>query len=227
LRSRPAIEIALDLQAMPSLAKTIRKRPLPPEVTALLRVAAGSPELAREFADKYRCSEDRIREACVFFLQQAALFPGADNYRMLGLDAGAPAPQVREHRRWLLMWLHPDRNQDKWESALFEKVVAAAKAIDSGAVIARPAVPARKRKHRRAPSLRPVQRPAVQRPAHARPKLAIKPLVLLFAAIAFLLSVGAILGALAVGAGEPTREGMHSNISRSLDVTGLPCAAYR
>ena len=222
MRNRPAIEIALDLQAMPSLARTIRKRPLPPEVTALLRVAAGSPELACEFAGKYRCSEDRIREACVFFLQQAALFPGADNYRMLGLGPGAPEQQVREHRRWLLMWLHPDRNKNKWESALFEKVVAAAKAIDDASVIARPAAPARRRKHHRARSFRPVQRSA---PA-ARPKLAIKPLVLLFGAIAFLLSVGAILGALAV-AGQTTREGMHSTISRSPDATGLPCAACR
>ncbi len=223
MRNQPAIEIALDLQAMPSLARTIRKRPLPPEVTALLRVAAGSPELAREFAGRYRCSEDRIREACVFFLQQAALFPGADNYRMLGLDRGASEQQVREHRRWLLMWLHPDRNRNKWESALFEKVVAAAKAIDEGSVIARPAAPARKRKHRRPRSLRPAQRSA---PA-ARPKLAIKPLVLLFAAAAFLLSVGAILGALAAGAERGSREGMHSIIAQSTDATGLPCAACR
>jgi hypothetical protein len=223
LRNRPAIEIALDLQAMPSLARTIRKRPLPPEVTALLRVAAGSPELTGEFAGKYRCSENRIREACVFFLQQAALFPGADNYRMLGLDPGAPAQQVREHRRWLLMWLHPDRNKNKWESALFDRVVAAAKAIDDGSAGAGPAVPPRSRKHRRARSLRPAQRFA---PA-ARPKTAIKQLVLLFAAIAFLLSVGAVIGALAVGSGEATREEMNSTLSRSVDVTGLPCAACR
>lgn len=200
MQKRPAIEIALDLREMPSLAKVVRKRPLPPEVTPVLRVAAGSPQHTQEFASKYRRSEAHIREACIFFLQQAVLFSGADNYRMLGLAPGAPAEQIREHRRWLLMWLHPDRNKDKWESALFDKVVAAANAISGGKLAAatvKPVKTAGKRRHRGMRSLRPVKRPE---PA-PRPIISVKSLVLLLlAAAAFLLGVATIISVLAAGA---------------------------
>jgi hypothetical protein len=221
LRKRPAIEIALDLREMPSLAKIIRKRPLPPELTEVLRVAAGSQEVAQEFASKYRRSEAHIREACVFFLQQAVLFPGADSYRTLGLAPGAPPDQIREHRRWLLMWLHPDRNRDKWEVALFDKVVAAANAINGG----KPASPARsvgtagRRRHRNGRSLRPVKRPE---PA-PRPNISVKPLVLvLLAATAFLLSVAAVVSVLAADLRHGALEDIQMTaFSRVVDMNGF------
>lgn len=196
MRKRPAIEIALDLREMPSLARVIRKRPLPPEVTPVIRVAAGSPEPIQEFVSKYRRSEAHIREASVFFLQQAVLFSGADNYRMLGLAPGAPAEQIREHRRWLLMWLHPDRNKDKWESALFDKVMAAANSIGTSPSPTPPKSPKKVvRRHRR--GMRAL--PAVKRPSEpsSRPELAVKPLILLLlAAAAFLFSVATIVSVL-------------------------------
>lgn len=189
---RPAIEIALDLREMPSLVKIVRKRSLPPEVMPVLRVAAGSPQHTQELASKYRRSEAHIREACIFFLQQAMLFSGADSYRTLGLAPGAPAEQVQEHRKWLLMWLHPDRNKDKWESALFDRVVAAANAIKVGAPA--PAKPAGKRRHRSSRALRSVKRPE----AASWPNISVKPLILLLlAASAFLLSVATIISVLA------------------------------
>lgn len=207
MRKRPAIEIALDLREMPSLTKIIRKRPLPPEVTAVLRVAAGSPQLTQELASKYRHPEAHIQEACAFFLQQAVLFPGADNYRTLGLAPGAPIDQVREHRRWLLMWLHPDRNKDKWESALFDKVVAAANAINGG----KPASPLKsvrvpgKRRHRNGRALRPVRRSE----STSWPNMPVKPIVLvLLAATAFLLSVAAVISVLAADIRPDALEGM-------------------
>lgn len=128
-RTRPAIEIALDLKAMPSLARVVRRRPLPPQVTPLIRVAAGSQELAQEFSTRYGFSESYIREACIFFLQEAVLFSGAGSHRTLGLGHDASPEQIREHKRWLLMWLHPDRNNNRWETALFQRVVRSAKAL--------------------------------------------------------------------------------------------------
>lgn len=212
MRKRPAIEIALDLREMPSLVKVVRKRPLPPEVTPVLRVAAGSPQHTQEFASKYRRSEAHIREACIFFLQQAMLFSGADSYRTLGLAPGAPAEQVREHRKWLLMWLHPDRNKDKWESALFDKVMAAANAINGGspAPAKLPGKQSGKRRHRGSRALRQVKRPE---PA-SWPTISVKPLILLLlAASAFLLSVATIISVLAADA---QHDGQMTAISRSL-----------
>lgn len=128
-RTRPAIEIALDLKAMPRLARIVRRRPLPPQVTPLIRVAAGSRELAQGYAAQYGFSEAYIREACVFFLLEAVLFTGADSHRSLGLQQNASPEEIKEHKRWLLMWLHPDRNDNRWEAALFQRVVRAAKAV--------------------------------------------------------------------------------------------------
>lgn len=194
MAQRPAIEIALDLKTMPSLAKVIRKRPLPPEVTPVIRVAAGSAELALEFSTKYGYSNSHIREACVFFLQQAVVFSGADSHRTLGVAAGATLEQIRTHRRWLLMWLHPDRNKDKWESALFERVQKAASALGDAAVPAATS-PARKTSKRRRSGrrlLRPIQRSK----SPARAAGPVKTLILIIlAAAALFLSALAIVSA--------------------------------
>jgi len=218
---RPAIEIALDLREMPSLAKTVRKRPLPPEVMPVLRVAAGSAQHTQEFASKYRRSEAHIREACIFFLQQAMLYSGSDNYRTLGLAPGAPAEQVREHRRWLLMWLHPDRNMDKWESALFDKVVAAANAINGGAPALATVKRVGNRRHRGMRAPRALKRPlatsqrGLKRPQAASwPSLQVKPLILLLlAATAFLLSIATAISVLAAEAGHGARLDLMTAIS--------------
>lgn len=194
---RPAIEIALDLKEMPSLVKTVRKRPLPPDVTPVIRVAAGSAELTEEFARKYSRSDSHIRDACIFFLQQAVLYSGADNFRTLGVGPGAPLDQIHAHRRWLLMWLHPDRNQNRWESALFDRVQSAAKALDGGApAIVRPTRRLIKRHPRGKKQL-----PSATRSRSRQPKAAkVKPLVLLIVVVsAILLSVATIANVFGAG----------------------------
>jgi hypothetical protein len=186
-RTRPAIEIALDLKAMPRLARIVRRRPLPPQVTPLIRVAAGSRELAQGYAVQYGFSEVYIREACVFFLLEAVLFAGADSHRSLGLEQNASPEEIKEHKRWLLMWLHPDRNHNRWETALFQRVVRAAKAVveprsiaSQGTIPRKPRVLGRRRK------LRPRQQ-AKPAPVTLRIPKAVK-----FAALLLLLT-GALL----------------------------------
>lgn len=188
---RPAIEIALDLRAMPSLIKTVRKRPLPPEVTSVIRVAAGSAELTQEFSLRYGCSAGHIRESCIFFLQQVLLFSGADNFRALGVSPGASVEQIRTHRRWLLMWLHPDRNQNRWESAMFARVQSAAKALDGGVPAdVKPAGRPSRRRRRGRKLTQSAKRPQ----ARSRSEDSIKRLVLLICvATAFFLSVATIV----------------------------------
>lgn len=189
---RPAIEIALDLKAMPSLVKTVRKRPLPPEVTPVIRVAAGSQELTQEFSTKYGCSDNHIREACIFFLQQAVLFSGADSFRTLGVNPGASVEQIHAHRRWLLVWLHPDRNQNRWESALFARVQSAAKALGGATPHAavKPVGRPSRRPRRGGKPLQPKKRPQ----AGSLSVDKVKPLVLaIVLATAFFLSVATIV----------------------------------
>ncbi|HWS25159.1 MAG TPA: J domain-containing protein, partial [Xanthomonadales bacterium] len=48
--------------------------------------------------------------------------PNADSYRVLGVAADSAQEQLRENYRWLMKWLHPDRNQDGWEAVYADRV---------------------------------------------------------------------------------------------------------
>ena len=56
----------------------------------------------------------------------------SDPYRVLGLAQGASMEDVRENKRLLLKWLHPDRNPRPAEWAHLARVIEAAEAIESG-----------------------------------------------------------------------------------------------
>ena len=66
-----------------------------------------------------------VIEAARFYLQQALFRPEADSYRVLGIDPGASRATARNHMRWLLEWLHPDRNNNSWDAVYAERVLKA------------------------------------------------------------------------------------------------------
>lgn len=90
-------------------------------------------------------------EAAKHYLRRLLQEPSSDPYRRLALRPGAPEKAVRDHKRWLLKWLHPDRNPSKWEAQLFAVVNTAAAEVESGAaaVTPPPAPVASKRPSRR------------------------------------------------------------------------------
>jgi hypothetical protein len=121
-----AFDVALKIYRRPSLVRVERRKPLPKDILPLIRIASGS-EVAPEFLTTERAkSELEAREASVFFLQQVLLFSKSDEYRQLGLTSHATPEQINEHKRYMLKWLHPDRNRNKWESAMFQRVANAA-----------------------------------------------------------------------------------------------------
>lgn len=120
-----SLRLALDLLRIPALAKMLRAIPLPPDTLILIRIAAGCDETLKAAAEKSRASPDQIRSAAQLFLHQVMLHPGADNYRILGLAPEASKAQTKEHRKWLLRWLHPDVNGGNWEAVLAERVIRA------------------------------------------------------------------------------------------------------
>jgi hypothetical protein len=129
---RRAIDIALDLLARPFLVREVQRSPLPGGVREVIWLATSSePELAA--ASKTRGRDPKVlRQAAIFYLQQALLYPGADNYRVLGLSPGATVKDIRDHKRLLLKWLHPDRNPSSWEQLLFQRVATAASDLEQG-----------------------------------------------------------------------------------------------
>lgn len=120
-----ALDLALAMFREPARVAELRERGLSPDLGQVIRIAAG--EAAAVAAAIERCdeSEDTLKEASVFFLQQVLFAPGADSYRTLGVEPEAPQEQLREHYRWLMKWLHPDRNQDGWEAVYADRVNAA------------------------------------------------------------------------------------------------------
>ncbi|PZO07661.1 MAG: hypothetical protein DCF27_10110, partial [Lysobacteraceae bacterium] len=120
-----ALEQALAYYRAPALLAKAALRPLPDDVIELLRLAAGDDAQAAQSADASGESPQRVVEAAVFFVQQVMFSAEADDYRVLGVNPGAPAVRLREHFRWLIRWLHPDRNPDDWDSVYSDRVTRA------------------------------------------------------------------------------------------------------
>jgi hypothetical protein len=125
LDGRQALDLALDLARMPTLANAMRAHPLPADTLVVIRIAADCPETCSEAVRTTGLKATTIRDACVFYLQQILLASDADSYRVLGVQPGATRSEMREHMRWLLKWLHPDKDRDEWESVFAERVLKA------------------------------------------------------------------------------------------------------
>src|SRR5262249_6276428 len=57
--------------------------------------------------------------------------PEADCYRILGIQPNASRAMARNHMRWLLQWLHPDRNSNSWDAVYAERVLKAWREVSS------------------------------------------------------------------------------------------------
>ncbi|MFY2763008.1 DnaJ domain-containing protein [Arenimonas sp. MALMAid1274] len=117
-----ALEQALAYYRAPALLSMAAQRPLPEDVLDLLRLAAGDDVLAEQQAEASGETAGVVVDAAVFFVQQVLFAPGADSHRVLGVNADAPEARIKEHYRWLVRWLHPDRNQDDWDNVYAERV---------------------------------------------------------------------------------------------------------
>jgi hypothetical protein len=119
------IEYALDFARVPALARNAVAPTLPPNIVELMRIAAGSPEACEAAAANSGVPAAAAIEAARFYLQQTLFRPEADCYRILGIDPGTSRATARDHMRWLMEWLHPDRNRNSWDAVYAERVLKA------------------------------------------------------------------------------------------------------
>src|SRR5215469_18277709 len=133
------IELALDLARMPALARRSVVA-LPPNVIELMRIAAANPEACRDAVAQTGEPRHVVIEAARFYLQQVLFRPDADCYRILGIQPTASRATAREHMRWLLEWLHPDRNNNNsWDVVYAERVLKAWREVSAAnGSVARP-----------------------------------------------------------------------------------------
>ncbi len=121
----PALEQALAYYRAPAQLAGAASRPLPGEMLNVLRIAAGDEAMLERAATATGELPDTVREAAIFYVQQVLFAPGSDHYRLLGVSADAPEAQIKEHYRWLVRWLHPDRDQDDWDSVYADRITTA------------------------------------------------------------------------------------------------------
>lgn len=117
-----ALDQALALHRAPEYLSTIRNLPLPSDLGTLLRIAAGDSEAIVQAAQITDQTPQELREVSIFYLQQLLFADESDSYRVLGVRPDAPDEQIKLHYRWLVRWLHPDRNTDQWESVFADRV---------------------------------------------------------------------------------------------------------
>lgn len=115
-------DLVLGVFREPGLIAELRDKQLPDDLGLVIRLAAGEDAALQDAIATTEESAETLLDASVFFLQQILFAPGADSYRVLGADAESPQGRLRENYRWLMKWLHPDRNQDGWEAVYADRV---------------------------------------------------------------------------------------------------------
>lgn len=131
MATRRALDIAMDFRRGDSAGTLLAVGPLPDGVKDLLRIVADgewrSPATEHVYA---RYGADEIRAASATYLTVALFDRKLDPYRVLGLAPGATPEDLRENKRLLLKWLHPDRNPNERERIHLGKVLEAVAAIE-------------------------------------------------------------------------------------------------
>jgi hypothetical protein len=125
MQTRNALDIALQLYRQPALAHKVRRDGLPPRVLSVIKIAAGSEEEIETPSEHTPEELQEMREATIFFLQNCLFQSGGDSHRVLGVRPDAAIGEILAHKRWLLKWLHPDVNRNKWEAAYLQRVLTA------------------------------------------------------------------------------------------------------
>lgn len=125
-----AIEIALEAYKSPQAFRAAHRMPLPDGMLTLIKLAASTPDNIRNLVDDDTADQLPVRDAAIFYLQHV-LTHAHDDASQLALTKHATLQEVKDHKRWLLKWLHPDRNPNSWESVLFHRVKEASTRLEA------------------------------------------------------------------------------------------------
>jgi hypothetical protein len=129
-----AIDVAIAVYRQPNQFVIPKPGHFPDKMLDVIKSAAGDEDTITSLSLHLDMPSDTVSQVCKFYLQKLLTAGGNDPFRMLALDRDATAAEVKEHKRWLLKWLHPDRNPSKWESALFLMIGKAAQQLENGYV---------------------------------------------------------------------------------------------
>ena len=117
-----AMAHAIEAFRTPSRHRNAGAGVFPSDMLLVIKAAAGDEATLLSAAGAHSVSAADVQEAAKHYLLRFLLHPEAKGIRLLGLNPGADADTINLHKRWLLKWLHPDRNGNAWEKSLFLKV---------------------------------------------------------------------------------------------------------
>lgn len=106
------VELALAVYRQPARhAELLRGNgALPSGLAVLLRLAGGTEAQELDHGLAALAPESELRKAALFFVEEVLFQREASYYRVLGLNQGATAEQIKEHHRLLMRLFHPDRS---------------------------------------------------------------------------------------------------------------------
>jgi len=115
-------DLMLGVFRSPARSSLLRTRELPDDMLEVIRVAAGDEAAIAAARTSTRLNDADLQVAASLLLHNMILFDGADSYRTLGVRHDADSPQIKMHYRWLVRWLHPDRNPDAMHTVFADRI---------------------------------------------------------------------------------------------------------
>jgi hypothetical protein len=126
-----AISAALLSYSQPLRAPERRASKLPDGMLLVIKAAAGDAATLADLETSLGHDTKTLQEASSFYLQQQLTGVKTSAFQQLGLNDQASSDDIALHKRWLLKWLHPDRNPNKWQTQMFNGVTNAARAANT------------------------------------------------------------------------------------------------
>uniref|UniRef100_UPI0028C45C24 J domain-containing protein n=1 Tax=Tahibacter sp. TaxID=2056211 RepID=UPI0028C45C24 len=117
-----AVDLMLGVFRSPGRSAVLRTRELPDGVLDVIRIAAGDEQAIAAASASTSLDQADLSTAAGLLLQNLFFFDGADSYRTLGVRPDADAAQIKSHYRWLVRWLHPDRNPESMHGVFVDRI---------------------------------------------------------------------------------------------------------
>jgi cobalamin biosynthesis Mg chelatase CobN len=154
----------------PARLASFRNMALPGDLLTIIKLAAKDGPTVSEIAALKNDDPDLLCQAAQLSLREVITYAGHDAYRTLCLRNDAHPDLLKQHRRWLLKWLHPDVNTSRWEAALFQKVSTAADTLEKAASSPQPAPSSQPSRQKNARSSTPKTVPSKSTSLHGAAK---------------------------------------------------------
>jgi hypothetical protein len=129
MRPNSALYAAIALSRAPNFAALMRIQELPDDTVSLLQILADDADELQAACRLTGLHPAAILMISEFYVKEVLLYSGAPPRRVLGLSPNAGRDEARTNLRFLLNWLHPDKNSSKWQSAFATRVISAWRSV--------------------------------------------------------------------------------------------------